>query len=195
MIRCTLMAWALDILLGCTLAQVRVNVVSERTALENQVLGSYNALTQDVLLVASVRGVDPLGRVEPPPERSGDQQDAVAAVQVLAFHADDVEAFKALGWVGENNRGLLTAFDMDKEGVPEDLKAFAGRYGKGEFEKVVEDVNRARLVVMERVVAVNEHLTEEDLEEIHQVFGRLNAENARPGEKIQLEDGSWVTKK
>jgi len=56
---------------GCTLAKVDVNVVSERTALENQVLGSYNALTQDVLLVASVRGVDPSGVIKTRPRRAG----------------------------------------------------------------------------------------------------------------------------
>jgi len=59
----SLLSITLFLLFGCTLAQVRVNVVSERTALENQVLGSYNSLSQDVLLVASVRGVDPLGRI------------------------------------------------------------------------------------------------------------------------------------
>ena len=37
---------------GCTLAQVKVDVVSERTSLENQVLGTYNALDREMLLVA-----------------------------------------------------------------------------------------------------------------------------------------------
>ncbi|WP_239027786.1 hypothetical protein [Geomonas subterranea] len=55
---------------GCTLAKVDVNVVSERTSLENQVLGTYNALSEDVLLVASVRGVSPTGKVETPPKHS-----------------------------------------------------------------------------------------------------------------------------
>ena len=59
---------------ACTLAKVDVNVVSERTALENQVLGSYNALTQDVLLVASVRGVDPTVAIKTPPKKSREYQ-------------------------------------------------------------------------------------------------------------------------
>ena len=56
---------------GCTLADVKVNVVSQRTALENQVLGSYNSLSDEVLLVASVRGVEPSGTIKPLPDAAG----------------------------------------------------------------------------------------------------------------------------
>ena len=38
---------------------VGVTVVDERTALENQVLGTYQELNQEVMLVASVRYIDP----------------------------------------------------------------------------------------------------------------------------------------
>lgn len=185
---------ALFLFLGCTLAEVRVNVVSERTALENQVLGSYNALTEDVLLVASVRGMDPLGRMQSPPRRSQEHQDAIEAMQILAFHEDDVEGFKRLGWVGENNEGLLTTFPMNKDRVPEDLKEFADRYQEEEFKTVVKEVNAAREVVMRRVVEINENFTKEDLPKIRRVFAKLNRGNALPGEKIQTEEGDWIVK-
>lgn len=181
-------------LFGCTLAEVRINVVSERTALENQVLGSYNALAQDVLLVASVRGMDPLGRIKTPPRRSREHQDAMEAMQVLSFHSDDIEAFKRLGWVGENNEGLLTTFPMDKEDLAEDLREFAIRYRAEEFNSVVKEVNAAREVIMRRVVDIDENLSSADLPRIHRVFGKLNGENALKGEKIQTENGSWIMK-
>jgi hypothetical protein len=177
---------------GCTLAKVDVNVVSERTALENQVLGSYNALSDDVLLVASVRGVDPSGKIKTPPRKSREYQNAVTAMETLAFHADDVDAFKRLGWVGENNLGLLTDFPMDRENAPDDLQAFAARYPRDEFLSVVKQVDQARGVVMMRVVETNADFTEKDLPEIKRVFARLNRDKALPGEKIQKEDGSWV---
>jgi hypothetical protein len=183
-----------SLLFGCTLAQVQVSVVSERTALENQVLGSYNSLSQDVLLVASVRGVDPLGRIQTPPRRSKDYHDAMGSMQTLAFHADDLEAFKRLGWVGEDNEGLLTPFPMDKDRVPEDLKEFARRYQEEEFKTVLEEVNAAREVIMGRVVEINDDFTIEDLPKIRRVFGKINGENALAGEKIQTEDGSWKVK-
>ncbi|MDY7037406.1 MAG: DUF1318 domain-containing protein [Thermodesulfobacteriota bacterium] len=182
------------LLQGCTLAEVRVNVVSERTALENQVLGSYNALSEDVLLLASVRGVDPLGRIQSPPRMSRERQDVIEAIQTLAFHADDVDSFKRLVWVGENNEGLLTTFPMEKANAPEDLKDFTARYQEDEFKTVVHEVNAAREVVMGRVVETNENFTKADLPKIRQVFGKINRENSLPGEKIQMNDGTWIIK-
>ncbi len=183
------------VLSACTLAKVDVNVMSERTALENQVLGSYNALTQDVLLVASVRGVDPTGAIKTPPKKSREYQDGVKAVETLAFHQDDMDAFKQLGWVGENIQGRLTPFPMQREAVPEDLQAFAARYQEAEFDAVVNQVNQARDVVMERVVETNPDLTENDLPRIRRIFARLHQDNALPGEKIQQENGQWTEKK
>ena len=179
---------------GCTLAEVNVNVVSDRTSLENQVLGSYNSLDQDVLLVASVRGVDPLGRVEDAPESSQEHKDAIESMQILAFHADDIESFKQLGWIGENNEGLLTPFPMEKEDIPEDLKSLAAQYGEEEFDAVIKEVNGAREKVMSRVVEINDNFTTDDLPEIRRVFGKINRENALTGERIQDEDGSWSFK-
>ena len=191
----SLLVLTLVVLAGCTLADVQVNVVSERTALENQVLGSYNSLSQEMLLVASVRGVDPQGKIEPPPRRSQGYKDAIEAMQTLAFHVDDVDAFKRLGWAGENNKGFLTPFPMKKDNVPQDLKAFVSRYPEKEYDAVIREVNAARDVVMKRVVEINEDFTIADLPKIRQVFGNINRENALPGEKIQREDGSWVLKK
>ena len=179
---------------GCTLAQVKVDVVSERTSLENQVLGTYNALDRDMLLVASVRGVDASGRVQAPPRKSREQQDVLAAMQVLSFHEDDLQAFKRLGWVGENREGRLTVFPMTKEDVPQELKEFAQRYQEEEFRSVAEKINTSREVVMRRVIALNESFTEADLPAVRSVFAKLNAENTKPGEKYQAEDGTWKVK-
>ena len=177
---------------GCTLAKVDVNVVSQRTALENQVLGSYNALSDDVLLVASVRGVDPTGKIKTAPRKSREHQNAVMAIETLAFHEDDVDAFKRLGWVGENNLGLLTTFPMNKENAPDDLQVFAARYPQDEFLSVVKQVNQAREVVMMRVVETNADFTEKDLPRIKRVFAKLNREKALSGERVQKEDGVWT---
>jgi uncharacterized protein YdbL (DUF1318 family) len=179
---------------GCTLAKVDVNVVSERTALENQVLGSYNALTQDVLLVASVRGVDPSGAIKTPPKKSREHQNAVEAVETLAFHEDDVDAFKRLGWVGEDNQGRLAPFPLQRDKVPDDLQAFSARYGQAEFDSVVGQVNKARDAVMQRVVDTNPDLTDKDLPRIRSIFARINRDNALSGERIQQEDGTWTVK-
>lgn len=179
---------------GCTLAKVDVNVVSERTSLENQVLGTYNSLSEDMLLIASVRGVSPTGKIDAPPRHTPEQADATRAMEVIAFHADDIESFKRLGWVGENREGLLTAFTRETPKVAsEELKSFAATYSEAEFQQVVKDVNQARDVLMMRVVQTNENFTSKDLPAIRTVFARLNRQNSAPGTKVQEPDGRWQT--
>lgn len=187
--------FAVAALSGCTLAEVKVNVASERTSLENQILGSYNSLSEETLLVASVRGVDPLGRIQTPPRKSREQQDAVSAMQVMSFHADDIEAFKRLGWAGEDSQGLLKGFALTRDKAPDDLKDFAARYGQKEFDAVLSEVNRAREAVMRRAIETNASLTQADLPKVRGVFAKLAADTARPGDKLQGPDGAWTVKK
>jgi uncharacterized protein YdbL (DUF1318 family) len=185
---------ALIFVAGCTLAEVKVEVLSERTALENQVLGTYNSLDREMLLLASVRSVDAEGVIQKPPRQSQEHKDAMTAIQVQSFHADDVQAFKQLKWVGENSEGLLTSFQMSKSDAPENLKDFAARYTSEELNAVISQVNQSREIIMRRVIEMNENLKESDLPEIHRIFGKLNAENALQGEKIQTENGTWIVK-
>ena len=182
------------ILSGCTLAKVDVNVVSERTSLENQVLGTYNSLSEDMLLVASVRGVSPGGKIDVPQRHTPEQLDATRALETIAFHADDVETFKKFGWIGENNEGLLTPFTRENPKVTsEELKSFAANYSAAEFQQVVQEVNQAREVLMMRVVQTNENFTIKDLPAIRKVFARINRQNSAPGAKVQEADGRWLT--
>lgn len=177
---------------GCTLAKVDVNVVSERTSLENQVLGTYNSLSEDLLLVASVRGVSPTGKIDAPPRRSPEQQDAIRALETISFHADDLESFKRLGWVGENREGLITPFPREvPKTLPPDLKAFATLYTDAEFSQVIDEVNQSREILMQRVVQTNENFTAKDLPAIRKVFAGINRQNSAPGTRIQAEDGAW----
>ena len=185
----------LTVFSGCTLADVKVEMLSERTALENQVLGTYNALDSQMLLAASVRGVDSSGNINRPPEQSREQEETIQAMQIIDFHADDLDRFKRLGWVGENNQGLIEPFDMDRDAVPEDLKEFAQRYSAEEFDYVIQKINESREKIMMRVIYMNEDLRESDLPEVRTIFAKINAEKARPGEKIQDRDGTWQIKK
>ncbi len=179
---------------GCSLPEVRIDVVSERTALENQVLGSYNALDKETMRLASVRGVSPLGEINVPPEKSAVKEKALEAMRIQAFHEDDLQNFKKLHWVGENNQGLLTAFGMQTSRVPENLRAFAGDYSREQFAHVVEEINAARTTIMHMVVMTNENFTEDDLPRIKQIFAGLRRQNSLPGGKIQNEQGEWTTR-
>jgi len=148
-----------------------------------------------MLLVASVRGVDTSGNITPPTRHSREYKNAISAMQVLDFHADDLELFKQFGWVGENNQGLVETFPMDDSNIPENLKNAAARYSQPEFNFIISKINESRELIMRRVIDMNENLTESDLVKIRHIFGKLNAENANPGDKIQSLNGTWQIKR
>ena len=180
---------------SCTLAKINVDVLSERTTLENQILGTYNALDNEMLFVASVRGVDSNGNVRKLPKHSQEHKDAVEALQIISFHNDDLQYFKQLGWVGENNNGLLTSFSMAKDNISQELSGFAQRYNQNEFDYVVSQINQSREIVMKRVIEMNENLKDKDFPKIKKIFGKINIETSLPGEKIQYENGKWGIRK
>ena len=115
-------------------------------------------------------------------------------MQTIDFHADDLERFKRLGWVGENNQGRVERFGMSTEKAPPSLLAFAESYSAEEFEHVVSQVNRARETIMMQVIYMNENLTEDDLSKVRTIFAKINTEKASPGDKIQTDAGNWVIK-
>ncbi len=179
-------------LAACTVAKVNVDVVSERTALENQVLGTYHALDSELLRLASVRAVDSSGKLRPPLIRSQDHKNAMLAMQRLAFHADDLDVFKQIGWIGENNTGLLSVFWQAPDRLPEAVRELALNYQRAEFDSIIKQVNQDRIRMMERVIDLNENFRKNDLAKIQKIFGKLNREQALPGVSVQLEDGQWV---
>ncbi|RMH37408.1 MAG: DUF1318 domain-containing protein [Nitrospirae bacterium] len=169
---------------GCSGPLVGITVVDERTALENQVLGTYQELQQEVLLVASVRYIDPKGKLKPTPPLPPGKKHVIRALQRSAFNKDDVDRFKALGVIGENNIGGITLL------APERIDAAQRAF----VENLVKEENEDRIVIMRRVIETNEDLSEQDWPRVQKMFAALNRDKARPGEMIQLADGSWVKK-
>ena len=171
-------------LAGCSGPLVGVTVVDERTALENQVLGTYQELNQEVLLVASVRYIDPKGKLQPTPEVPPGKKKVIRAIQRASFNKDDIDKFKGLAILGENNQGGLTLLTPEK--VEADKKAFVNN--------LVEEENADRQIIMQRVIETNENLSEKDLQRVQKMFAALNRDKARAGDMTQLESGKWVKK-
>ena len=169
---------------GCGGPLVGVTVVDERTALENQVLGTYQELNQEVLLVASVRYIDPKGKLQPTPEIPKGKKKVIRAIQRASFNKDDIDQFKRQGVLGENNVGGLTLLAADK--VEADKKAFV--------DNLVQEENADRTIIMQRVIETNEKLSEKDLPRVQKMFAALNRDKARVSDMIQLDGGEWVKK-
>lgn len=169
------------------LVGVNVTIIDQRTALENQVLGTYEDIGKDMMLLASVRSIDESGKlkeVDPIPKR---KKVAIRARQRIEFNKDDIENFKALGCAGENNDGFLAFFEIDKTRKDPQFALFV--------KTIVQEENDDRKAIMKRIVMMNENLNEDDLPDVQKIFASLNRDNAKKGEKIQLEDGMWDVKK
>ncbi len=172
---------------GGPLVGVNVEVVDEKTLLERQILGSYDELSKDLVLIASVRGVDESGKIKPLPFIAPGKEKALRATQSREFNRDDVEAFKKDGCAGENREGLISVTPCKKA---QKDKKYASL-----VNQIVQEENRDRLIILARVVETSENLTEKDLSKLQKVFAQMNRDAAKPGENIQLENGSWLIKR
>ena len=170
---------------GCGGPLVGVTVVDERTALENQVLGTYQELNQEVLLVASVRYIDPKGKLKKTPEVPPGKKKVIRAIQRASFNKDDIDQLKNQALIGENNHGGISLLNPDK--LETDERAFV--------ENLVMEENEDREIIMQRVIETNEKLSDKDLPRVQKMFAALNRDKARIGDMIQLENGDWVKKK
>ncbi len=174
----------LALLTGCGGPLVGVTVVDERTALENQVLGTYQELNQQVMLVASVRYIDPKGKLKQTQELPPGKKDVVRALQRVSFNKDDLNRYKFLGMIGENNEGGITLLEPEK--VEPSDRAFV--------ENLIKEENEDRAAIMSRIIETNETLSSTDLPRVHKMFAALNRDKALKGERIQLESGKWIQK-
>ena len=174
----------LALLAGCGGPLVGVTVVDERTALENQVLGTYQELNQQVMLVASVRYIDPKGKLKQTQELPPGKKDVVRALQRVSFNKDDLNRYKSLGIIGENNEGGINLLEPEKVEPAE--RAFV--------DNLIKEENEDRAAIMSRIIETNETLSSTDLPRVHKMFAALNRDKALKGERIQLDNGKWIQK-
>ena len=168
---------------SCSVQTPEVRFTGEKTALENQILGTYSQVKEDVWMVASVRAANP----DSQPALSEEKRAALNAIQNREFNKDDIDEFKREGVVGENNRGYLEL--RPHERLQKDIE-----YRKL-VEQLVSEDNRDRQIIMQRIAAINPAVQAADPAEVERAFAKLNRDNAKPGEWMQLPEGEWVRKK
>jgi len=185
--RCLLSVLLCACSISCAnLVQVKIDVVDQRTALENQVLGSYQELDGDLQLMASVRSIDDEGRLQPTPTIPKGKRTAIMAMQRSRFNLDDIERFKTTGAIGETMDGYLAYRPTDKTRADSRLEKFVNH--------LVAEENHDRKILYERIVVINDNLAEGDLPKVERILSQLNHDNAKPGEWIQLDTGEWIKK-
>lgn len=169
-------------LTACTVHAPTMKFTGEKTALENQILGTYNQVREDVWMVASVRAANPDSQIT----LSDEKRAVLTAIQNREFNKDDVDEFKRDGAVGENARGLL------------EIRPLPRLQTDASYRKLVEDIlveeNRDRQIIMQRIMEINPTAQTTGLSEVEKVFAKLNRDSAKTGEWLQQPDGAWVKK-
>lgn len=96
----------------------------------------------------------------------------------------DIDRFKALGVIGENNQGLLEPRDLDSL---EELKQ------RAEVQRLVraENADRAELY---KEVAAAKGVDLSQLGKIRETYATTLRDNAKVGHWIQMPDGNWTRK-
>ncbi len=173
----------ISFLAACSIHTPEMKFTGEKTALENQILGTYNQVKEDVWMVASVRAANPDSQIT----LSDEKRAVLTAIQNRDFNKDDIDEFKRDGAVGENAKGWLEIRPQPRLHKDPEYRKLV--------ERIVTEDNRDRQIIMRRIIDINPSVQTTDSTEVEKVFAKLNRDSAKPGEWIQMPEGEWVKKK
>ncbi len=154
-------------------------VTTPRTALENQVMGSYKELDDDLILVSSVRA----GAKQAKNEMVPGKRRALDARENQEFNRDDIDELKDKGVIGETAVGTVAL--LPKSGEAKDAHL---------AQVLVGEENHDREDIWKRIIESNENLSAKDLPEVRRTYAKLQRDTARVGQWVQDESGNWSKK-
>ena len=166
----------------CSVRAPEISVTGEKTALESQVLGTYQQIESDAFVIASTREFGGQRATI-----STQKQEVLEAVQNRKFNRDDIEELKKARVLGENNRGYLEIRPNERYQQDADYRRIV--------EQITDEENHDRQVIYERIIAINQMASQADPQQLEQIYARINAENSEAGTLIQLPNGQWLEKK
>ena len=151
-------------------------VTGERTALERQVLGSYQQLNENLWLLASTR------QQEDSLQLGAEQGSLLEAVRRRRFNRDDLISLLASGWLGEGLEGPTgTAHGTWRQSIHTWSSCVSACY-----------VRRTRTAasLLDRLRRLNPGAEDE----VSAVFRGILLDESPNGSWVQLDDGGWKRK-
>jgi len=163
---------------GCAQVEFNLELVDTKTMMENQIIGSYEELGEDVWLVSNVRSGEELPPLEELAETDPERARALTAYADSLFLDEELRRLKAAGLVGETAEGYLALTPL---GVDDPFTA-----------ELVERENANRRIIFERLAAVTAELSAPDpVAEVARTYGRLFTERRLPGYWYRDAAGGW----
>jgi hypothetical protein len=150
--------------------------IGQKTSLEKQLMGEVEPLTEEEMLVSSVRAS---GGVQ-----AGSQDDlqsrAIAARRRQLFNRDDIDEFKTAGCLGEGRQALVVQRSCTTDDESASLR-----------DRVLREENADRQAIIDWALAADPVLTSSDRPQVVDIYSRLLRERARPGDWLQNNDDAW----
>ena len=167
------------VIAGCAQVEFNLELVDTKTMMENQIIGSYEELGEDVWLVTNVRsGEDELPPLDELAESDPERARALTAYADSLFLDEELRRLKASGQVGETAEGYLAVTPLGVD------------YSYG--VELVERENANRLVIFERLADNTADLvTDDPVAEVAETYGRLFTERRLPGYWYRDAAGEW----
>ena len=176
-------------IVALTSCSFNFELTSQKTALENQIMGSYKELDDEVLLSASVRGVGADGKKKETKIQSDAAKVALNAKQNQSFNRDDIDELKEKQILGElkgGDLGLLPkGVGLVDAADPNDIKL---------AKFLISQENRDRDLIVKRIVSTNSALTEKDFGEAKKVYRKTILDESPLGTWIESDSGAWNRK-
>jgi hypothetical protein len=161
---------------ACTITTRPVNI-GTKTALERQLMGQLEPLSDEQLLAASVRAPSR------DPEQGGldtTQAYAMAARRRQAFNKDEIDELKGQGCLGEAKDAMLAARPCDAT-----ADAVTRR------DRLLAEENDDRKAIIDWVASSDESYSGQGRAQLVAMYHRLLLDNARPGDAIENDSG-WT---
>jgi hypothetical protein len=171
---------------GLASCSFNFELTSQRTALENQIMGSYMEIDDDLI----VTRIDNDGSSSDKSQQ-GERRDNIAlqrAIRNRAFNADDISELKDSAILGEDADGRVILIPKDhparQQATPEQLRL---------AEAIIDEENRDRSLIWSNELAKLENSKNTDLIAIKQNFARQIYESAPKGQWF-YRDQKWQPK-
>lgn len=166
--------------------------VDDRTALENQVLGEYQPLEKDLLLVTSLPGVAgnkgadkaQTAQIAVNERVSDAQARLVRILEVQQYNEDDLLTYLQKGWVGEQRDGYLHLFT--------DRIATESSRTREQLKRFVKQANRDRSDLVAALIVISPSLSDSDRAETERLYGKRRIDSLGEGMWFMNAKGEWT---
>ncbi len=174
----------------CLIKLPPVTFTSERTSLENQILGTYQEIKEDAWIISSSQSVEGL-RISAT-TNTNMQQDInnkyyiIKAVETIEYNKEISLKYKKKGYIGENNKGMLSYIKNNYiENNPKE---------KEKLFLLIEEINDSRRVLMIEVINKDEELIFDDMDKVQKTFADMHQNQMDKGGWIQNNEDEWKRK-